>query len=83
MNKANGDPYVIYGDPAYPVRSHILAPFRNAQLTPAEQNFNEATSAVNQCYTKFATTAEGPKMSQAKQLVEAKFSVRECFTSRL
>ena len=35
------------------------------------------------CYTKFATTAEGPKMSQAKQLVEAKFSVRECFTSRL
>ena len=46
MNKANGDPYVIYGDPAYPVRSHILAPFRNAQLTPAEQNFNEAMSAV-------------------------------------
>ena len=35
------------------------------------------------CYTKFATTAEGPKMSQAKQLVEAKFNVRECFTSRL
>ena len=35
------------------------------------------------CYTKFATTVEGPKMSQAKQLVEAKFSVRECFTSRL
>ena len=46
MNKANGDPYVIYGDPAYPVRRHILAPFRNAQLTPAEQNFNEAMSAV-------------------------------------
>ena len=35
------------------------------------------------CYTKFATTAQGPKMSQAKQLVEAKFSVRECFTSQL
>ena len=46
MNKANGDPYVIYGDPAYPVRSHVLAPFRNAQLTPAEQNFKEAMSAV-------------------------------------
>lgn len=46
MNKASGDPYVIYGDPAYSVRRHILAPFRNAQLTPAEQNFNEAMSAV-------------------------------------
>lgn len=46
MNKANGDPYVIYGDPAYPVRRHILAPFRGAQLTPAEQSFNEAMSAV-------------------------------------
>ena len=46
MNKANGDPYVIYGDPAYPVRSQILAPFKNAQLKPAEQNFNKAMSAV-------------------------------------
>ena len=39
--------------------------------------------AFKVCYTKFATTAEGPKMSQAKQLVQAKFSVRECFISRL
>ena len=46
MNKANGDPYVIYGDPAYPVRRHIQAPFRGAQLTPAEQIFIEAMSAV-------------------------------------
>lgn len=46
MNNANGDPYVIYGDPAYPVWRHILAPFRNTQLTPAEQNFNEAMSVV-------------------------------------
>ena len=35
MNKANGDPYVIYEDPAHPVSRHILAPFRGAQLTPA------------------------------------------------
>ena len=46
MNKANGDPYVIYGHPAYPVRRHILAPFSRAQLTPAEQNFNAAIIAV-------------------------------------
>ena len=24
MNKANGDPYVVYGDPAYPVRRYIF-----------------------------------------------------------
>ena len=30
MVKANGEPYVIYGDPAYPVRRHIIAPFRGA-----------------------------------------------------
>ena len=35
------------------------------------------------CYTKFATTAQGPKMFQAKQLVKAKFSVLECFISQL
>lgn len=46
LNKANGDPFVIYGDPAYPVRRHILAPFRGARLTQAEQCFNEDTSAV-------------------------------------
>lgn len=46
MNKPNGDPYVIYGDPAYPVRSHIIAPFRGAHLTFAEQSFNKDMSAV-------------------------------------
>lgn len=46
MNKANSDTYVIYGYPAYPVRRHILAPFRGAQLRPAEQNFNAALGAV-------------------------------------
>ncbi|XP_015757949.1 PREDICTED: uncharacterized protein LOC107337333 [Acropora digitifera] len=47
MNKAKGYPYVIYGDPAYPVRRHILAPFRGAQLTPVKQNFNAAMSTVH------------------------------------
>ena len=37
MVKANGEPYVIYGDPAYPVRRHIIVPFRGARLTPDEQ----------------------------------------------
>ena len=46
MNKPNGEPYVIYGDPAYPVRRHILAPFRGARLTPDEECFNKDMSTV-------------------------------------
>ena len=46
MVKANGEPYVIYRDLSYPVRRHIIAPFRGARLTPDEQGFNEAMSAV-------------------------------------
>lgn len=45
MNKPNGDPYVIYGDPAYPVRRHILAPFRGARLTQDEARFNKDMSS--------------------------------------
>ena len=39
-------PYVLYGDPAYGVSSHILSPFRGLHLTPPEQEFNRAMSAV-------------------------------------
>ena len=46
MNKPNGEPYVIYGDPAYPVRRHILAPFRGARLTPDKECFNKDMSTV-------------------------------------
>lgn len=46
LNKPNGEPYVIYGDPAYPVRRHILAPFRGARLTPDEERFNKDMSTV-------------------------------------
>ena len=46
MNQENQEPYVLYGDPAYPVRGHLIAPFRGAQLSQAEQAFNEDMSAV-------------------------------------
>lgn len=49
MNKPDGVAYVLYGDPAYPVRRHIIAPFRGAQLTPAEECFNKDTSTVRTC----------------------------------
>ena len=43
---ANGDPLCIYGDPAYPLRIHLQAPFKNARLQPIEQQFNTSTSKV-------------------------------------
>lgn len=41
-----GQPLCIYGDPAYPLRLHLQAPFRTSPLTPAQQAFNTSMSAV-------------------------------------
>ena len=46
LTQPNGEPYVLYGDPAYGVSGNILSPFRGQQLTPTEQEFNRAMSAV-------------------------------------
>ena len=39
-------PLCIYGDPAYPLRVHLQAPFRHAVITPQMQAFNTFMSAV-------------------------------------
>ena len=36
----------IYGDPAYPLRIHLQAPFRHGVLTRQMQEFNQSMSAV-------------------------------------
>jgi len=41
-----GQPLCIYGDPAYPLRIHLQAPYRNAHLTPEQQSFNSSMSTV-------------------------------------
>ena len=46
FQQPNGQPYVIYGDPAYGVSRNILAPFRGAQLTRQQQDFNKSMSRV-------------------------------------
>ena len=43
-----GQPMCLYGDPAYPLRVHLQAPFRNAALTPDMQAFNSSMSAVRE-----------------------------------
>lgn len=46
FDQTNGQPYVIYGDPAYGIAGNISAPFRGAQLTPQEHEFNKSMSNV-------------------------------------
>ena len=43
-----GQAMCLYGDPAYPLRIHLQAPFRNAVLTPAMQAFNSSMSTVRE-----------------------------------
>lgn len=46
FRKPNGEPYIIYGDPAYGITRNILAPFRGARLTADQQEFNSQMSKV-------------------------------------
>lgn len=41
-----GNPLCLYGDPAYPLRVHLQAPFRNAVLTQQMEDSNNSMSAV-------------------------------------
>lgn len=41
-----GTPMCVYGDPAYPLRIHLQAPFRQAHLTPLMEAYNTAMSTV-------------------------------------
>ena len=43
----SGQPFVVYGDPAYGVRQNILSPFRG-QLTQSEKEFNSTMSSMRQ-----------------------------------
>ena len=38
----------IYGDPAYPMRAHLIQPFRDRVLTPQMQAFNTSMSKVRE-----------------------------------
>ena len=42
----DGNPLCIYGDPAYPLRVHLQAPFRDGIITPEMRNFNTSMSSV-------------------------------------
>lgn len=42
----NGRILCVYGDPAYPLRRHLQAPFRGPNLTPQQDEFNKSMSEV-------------------------------------
>lgn len=42
----NGEPYCVYGDPAYPLNPHLQTPFRGANITPNMVQYNKAMSQV-------------------------------------
>ncbi len=42
----NRQPMCIYGDPAYPLRVHLQAPFRLVQPNPDMEAFNKSMSSV-------------------------------------
>lgn len=46
FRKSDGEPYIIYGDPAYGITRNILATFRGARLTTDQQEFNSQMSKV-------------------------------------
>ena len=45
----NGQRFAVYGDPAYPLKEYILCPFKGANLTPEEGQFNSQMSSVREC----------------------------------
>ncbi|XP_033632035.1 uncharacterized protein LOC117293721 [Asterias rubens] len=49
LTDRNGLPYAIYGDPAYPIRRYLIGPFKGADLTHEEQEFNSRMSSVREC----------------------------------
>ncbi|CAB4023789.1 Hypothetical predicted protein, partial [Paramuricea clavata] len=46
LTKPDGEPYVIYGDPAYGLSYNILAPYRGNNLSDAQKVFNREMSRV-------------------------------------
>ena len=46
FQRPNGEPYIIYGDPAYGLTRNILAPFRGVRLTDDQQEFNSRMSKL-------------------------------------
>ena len=45
-NDANGHPFCVYGDAAYPLRAHSQKHFQGVRLNDQQKEFNTAMSSV-------------------------------------
>lgn len=45
---SDGQRYYLYGDLGYPLRRHLIVPFKGDNLTAAEQQFNSRMSKVRE-----------------------------------
>jgi nuclease HARBI1 len=45
----DGHPMHLYGDPAYPLTSYILSPYKGSQVNNDEAEFNRRMSSVREC----------------------------------
>lgn len=46
ITKPDGEPYVVYEDPAYRMSAHIISPFKGAHLAQLQQQFNRKMTEV-------------------------------------
>lgn len=42
----DGEPFSMYGDPAYPLRTQLIGPFKEVNITPEEAEFNKSMSSA-------------------------------------
>ena len=49
MNDEERTQMCLYGDPAYPMRNQLIAPYKGAILTDQQKEFNRRMSAVREC----------------------------------
>ena len=46
---ANGDAMYLYGDPAYPLLPQLIVPYRGANVSPEQHEFNQCMTPPRIC----------------------------------
>ena len=49
MRDRAGRAMAVYGDPAYPLREYLQCPFKGANITPGQQDFNAQMASAREC----------------------------------
>ena len=49
MRDRAGRAMAVYGNPAYPLREYLQCPFKGANITPGQQDFNSQMASAREC----------------------------------